>query len=68
MDSNYKDIIASVYNITYMLKDEGKSATYIQELANVNPSFFGVHMKKIDGTNFGMSDNLKKFSIQSIIA
>jgi len=27
---------------------------------------FGVHMTKVDGTNFGIGNNLEKFSIQSI--
>lgn len=66
MESNYRKIIENAYNITRPLKDEGKLATYIPELANVNPAKFGVHMNKVDGTNFGIGDNLEKFSIQSI--
>ena len=41
-------------------------ATYIPELANVDPYMFGVHMTKVDGTHFGIGNNLEKFSIQSI--
>lgn len=66
MESNYKDIIENAYKITKPLKDPGKLATYIPELANVNPHKFGVNMTKIDGTNFGFGDHLEKFSIQSI--
>ena len=66
MNNTYKKTIENAYNITKPLKDQGELATYIPELANINPSKFGVHMTKIDGTNFGFGDHLEKFSIQSI--
>lgn len=66
MESNYKKIIEKAYNKVGLFKDEGKLATYIPELANVDPSLFGVHMTSVDGTNFGIGDHLEKFSIQSI--
>ena len=66
MDSNYKNIIEKAYKLTNSLPDKGKLATYIPELANIDPSKFGVHMTKVDGTNFGIGNNLDKFSIQSI--
>lgn len=66
MDSNYKNIIEKAYKQTNSLPDEGQVALYIPELAHVDPSKFGVHMTKIDGTDFGIGNNLEKFSIQSI--
>lgn len=66
MDSNYQDIIKKAFEKTSSIIDEGKIATYIPELANVDPKMFGVHMTKLDGTDFGVGDNLQKFSIQSI--
>jgi glutaminase len=66
MDSNYKNIIEKAYKQTNSLPDEGQVARYIPELAHVDPSKFGVHMTKIDGTDFGIGNNLEKFSIQSI--
>lgn len=66
MDSNFRKIIENAYNSTKPLKDLGKLATYIPELANVDPSKLGVHMTRIDGTNCGIGDNQEKFSIQSI--
>ena len=66
MDSNYRNIIEKAYKLTNSLKDEGKLATYIPELANVDPAMFGVHMTKVDGTHFGIGNHLEKFSIQSI--
>ncbi|MUU77054.1 glutaminase [Winogradskyella endarachnes] len=66
MNSDYSKIIENAYKLTKPLKDKGKLATYIPELANVNPEKFGVHLTKIDGTCFGLGDNLERFSIQSI--
>ncbi|APG64512.1 glutaminase [Tenacibaculum todarodis] len=67
MESNYKNIIKNAYKSASLIKDEGKIATYIPELANVNPEMFGVHITKTDGTNYGEGNNLEKFSIQSIV-
>ncbi len=63
---DYKDIIAKAFHYTNGLPDKGKLATYIPELANVDPAMFGAHMTALDGDDFGMGDNLTKFSIQSI--
>ncbi|MFT4736526.1 MAG: glutaminase [Cyclobacteriaceae bacterium] len=66
MNANYQDIIEQAYQLIRSHKDSGKTATYIPELANVDPDMFGVHVTTLDGENFGMGDHLKKFSIQSI--
>ncbi|MDP5229685.1 MAG: glutaminase [Cellulophaga sp.] len=66
MESIYKKIIENAYTLTKSRKDKGEVATYIPELAYVDPAMFGVHMTKLDGTNFGLGNNLEKFSIQSI--
>ncbi|WAC03955.1 glutaminase [Lacinutrix neustonica] len=66
MDSTYKSIIETAYKQTNLLENKGKVATYIPELANVDDSMFGVHITTLDGTGFGMGNNLQKFSIQSI--
>lgn len=66
MESIYKKIIENSYTLTKSRKDKGEVATYIPELAYVDPAMFGVHMTKLDGTNFGLGNNLEKFSIQSI--
>ncbi|WP_178985352.1 glutaminase [Winogradskyella helgolandensis] len=66
MNSDYSQIIENAYKFTKSLKNQGKLATYIPELANVDPDKFGVHMTKLDGDNFGIGNHLEKFSIQSI--
>jgi len=44
---------------------EGKVASYIPQLANVNPELFGVSICTVDGQQFSCGDHAKKFSIQS---
>lgn len=66
MHSNYKSIIEKAYRQTNLLQDNGKVATYIPELANVDTSMFGVHITTLNDGDFGMGNNNEKFSIQSI--
>ncbi len=62
----YKGIVEEVFRIVKAQEDKGKLATYIPELANVNPNKFGVHITTIQNESFGIGDNETKFSIQSI--
>jgi len=41
-------------------------ATYIPELARINPDKFGISLQFIDGQTFNVGDAQEKFSIQSI--
>lgn len=66
MNREHIAIINKVYEQIKSIKGQGKVATYIPELANVDPNLFGVHMVAIDGTHHGVGDNFVKFSIQSI--
>ncbi len=66
MQIDYQNIIEKAYRQTQPLKDPGKLADYIPELANVDPGQFGVHYTNLDGADFGMGDNQVRFSIQSI--
>ena len=63
---DYLSIIEKSYRYTENLKDRGQVATYIPELANVEPTKFGVHLITVDGDNYGLGDHDVKFSIQSI--
>ncbi len=63
---DYQEIIDRSFQITERLKDRGQLATYIPELARVDPSMFGVHMITMDGKYYGLGDHQQKFSIQSI--
>lgn len=44
----------------------GEVATYIPELTSIPPDKFGIHLYAVTGDNYGLGDNLEKFSIQSI--
>jgi len=61
-----EEIVQEVYEKVYQMEDKGELATYIPELAIVDPTLFGVHLSTLSGTNFGAGDYHQKFSIQSI--
>lgn len=63
---NYKSIITDIYNQVRGIDLGGKVATYIPELAKVNPNYFGVHISTVSGDEFGIGDYQIPFSIQSI--
>ena len=63
---NYKKIIKSIYTSVKELPSQGKLASYIPELANVDPAKFGVHITMNNGLDFGIGDYQEKFSMQSI--
>jgi glutaminase len=46
--------------------DTGKVATYIPELANANPAWFGVVIATVDGHVYEVGDTRQTFTIQSI--
>jgi len=63
---DYNNIIFTIYTSLEKLKKHGKVATYIPELAKVDPNKFGVHITTIDNQHFNIGDADEKFSIQSI--
>jgi glutaminase len=62
----FEEVILECYNNVKRLADKGQVASYIPELAQVDPEKFGVHLTTIDRVNFGRGDCYDKFSIQSI--
>lgn len=63
---NYNTILEKVFHETKKFPNQGKIATYIPELAHVNPKKFGIYLTNLNGDGFGMGDSFEKFSIQSI--
>ncbi|MCL4140708.1 UNVERIFIED_CONTAM: hypothetical protein GTU68_052737, partial [Idotea baltica] len=61
-----ESIIRDAYLKAKGITDEGNTASYIPELAHVDPDKFGVHITTIDQHNFGIGNCNEKFSIQSI--
>lgn len=63
---NFKEIIEGVYREVKDIDDRGKLASYIPELAQVNPKRFGIHLSTVDKHQFGVGHYTERFSIQSI--
>ena len=58
---NYKEVIECVYADVKNVADIGKVASYIPELAFVDPNNFGVAITTIDKESFGVGDFEKNF-------
>lgn len=64
---DYQAIINEIYEKIKTIEDHGEIASYIPELAKINPENFGIHLSTTDNLAFGAGDFDRKFSIQSII-
>ncbi len=59
---NYQEILENIY---HQLKDEpnkGELATYIPELARINPDKFGISLQFLKGEVYQVGDACEKFS------
>jgi glutaminase len=63
---NFEEIIQETFREVKSIDNKGKNASYIPELARVNPENFGVHISTVNQDNFGTGNCYDKFSIQSI--
>jgi glutaminase len=63
---NYQEIISEIYEEIRGAENAGQVATYIPELAKVDPDHFAVHLTSIDNKEFGAGEWATRFSIQSI--
>lgn len=64
--SQYGDVLSEIYSELSSRLGEGQLATYIPELANVNPKKFGMAVLTSDGDISVIGDAYEPFSIQSI--
>ena len=62
----FSDIIQDIYCKVQKISDNGNLASYIPELALVNPDKFGVYLQPLNKSGYGFGDYEEKFSIQSI--
>lgn len=62
----YQSILNEIYSKISRGEDGGEVASYIPELACINPSKFGVHLSTIKGEEAENGDSEEGFSIQSI--
>lgn len=63
---DYQQVIENIYQEILPYAKEGKQATYIPELAKVNPDQFGMCINTIYGESASIESADTRFSIQSI--
>jgi len=63
---DYQKILQQIWEKVEYLQGEGNAASYIPELAKVNPNRFGITLKLLSGELFQLKDSTSLFSIQSI--
>lgn len=63
---DFQVILDTIYNDAVQTKNKGKVATYIPELAHIDKNNFGIHLKTLDGNEYGVGHYNTLFSIQSI--
>ncbi len=63
---NYQKILNETLQKLEKLKERGKVASYIPELAKVDPDKFGITLKTVSGYSYNLKDYNTPFSIQSI--
>ncbi len=63
---DYNTILSEIYAEINSTPTEGKIATYIPELATINPDKFGMSLSCLDSSSFVVGDAHEKFSLQSI--
>lgn len=63
---NFKAILDGIYAEANRTNDKGTVATYIPELAHVDKNNFGIHLRTLEGFNYGVGNFNTLFSIQSI--
>ena len=63
---NYQEILNETIQKLEKLKERGKVASYIPELAKVDPDKFGITLKTVSGYSYNLKEYNTPFSIQSI--
>lgn len=63
---DYQKILNTIHEDLSYYNAIGKVASYIPELAKVDPKKFGMHLNTRDSGHYSFGDSQEKFSIQSI--
>jgi glutaminase len=63
---NYQTLLNNIYQQINSQENKGELASYIPELARVNPNKFGISLQFINGETYQVGDYNESFSIQSI--
>lgn len=62
----YKEILQGIFDEVRKSSPSGSAASYIPELARVDPDRYGITLLTVDGKEYSLGDAGIKFSIQSI--
>tara|TARA_R110000868_G_scaffold56488_3_gene174769 strand:+ start:11789 stop:12703 length:915 start_codon:yes stop_codon:yes gene_type:complete len=62
----FQEVLQDIYENIISVSDKGSVPSYIPELADINKADFGIHLRTLDGNEYGAGDFNKKFSVQSI--
>jgi len=65
-DINFKTIFNDIFIELQPFENIGVAASYIPELAKVDPDKFGIHLSHLEQGDFYQGDSKERFSIQSI--
>lgn len=65
-DTNFKTVFNDIFLELQPLENKGVAASYIPELAKVDPDKLGIHLSHVDKGDFYQGDSQERFSIQSI--
>lgn len=63
---DYQELLENIYHQVKNKPNKGELATYIPELARVNPEKLGISLQFLNGETYQVGDAQEKFSIQSI--
>lgn len=66
IQTDYQCLFLEIAKDLETLQDAGSVATYIPELAEVDPNKMGIHLITTDNRHYFLGDSNEKFSIQSI--
>ena len=66
MGIDYQQILNEIQEEIRPFKGEGEIATYIPELANIDPDKYGISLHCFDDQEYALGDCHERFSIQSI--
>jgi glutaminase len=66
MNQHYQNIIETIFHQIKTEENPGEVASYIPELANIDPDKFAVSISLINEENYSYGDYQTRFSIQSI--
>mgnify|MGYP003393037168 CR=1 FL=1 len=63
---DYQKLLENIYYQVKNQPNKGELATYIPELARINPDKLGISLQFLEGQSFNIGNAQEKFSIQSI--